>query len=68
MTADEAKDYVIETILTGDKLRIARVIEKYRKAYGKSRSNGKEENISTKTNTDLARYAEEIGLTQKTES
>lgn len=61
----EAKDFVIQTILTGDSKRIAKVIERYRKTYGKKRSDGKEENIPVKADMDLALVAEEIGLTQK---
>lgn len=42
-TEQQAKEYVIKTILTGDSKRISEVISHFQKAYGKSRSNENEQ-------------------------
>lgn len=60
MTKDEAKKFVIDTILTGDKDKIARVIRRFQEVYGNQRSRGNKEDIRPESTMDLVEVAEKI--------
>lgn len=67
MTKEEAKKFVIDTILTGDSKMIARVVKRYQEVYGKSRPNGEKTDLPAQEHMDMAKVAEKI-FSEKTES
>ncbi len=52
MNEQQAKEFVIKTILEGDKNKIARVIQRFQKVYGKKRSGGDKESVRPESTLD----------------